>query len=203
MRRRAVVIGGLVGVGASYAVSQDEGSRRGATFYFRIAPIWAQYRFIQFLNRDLQWLSSEKANVEYDKLHEKYSDTVKDITFSMRGFYLKQAQIMSTQDDFVPPAYMRWVKRTQDDIPTEFEGESAKAYCASKMKEELGLDFDEVFSEWDHKPLGVASIGQVHKAKLRSTGQAVAVKILVPGIEKKVCVCVCLFVCVVIALLFV
>ena len=40
-----------------------------------------------------------------------------------------------------------------------------------------------MFSSFDDAPLGVASIGQVHKAVLRETGETVAVKIQIPDIE--------------------
>ena len=35
----------------------------------------------------------------------------------------------------------------------------------------------DVFSSFDEKPLGVASLAQVHKATLKSTGEVVAVKV--------------------------
>ena len=35
----------------------------------------------------------------------------------------------------------------------------------------------DVFSNFDEKPLGVASLAQVHKATLKSTGEVVAVKV--------------------------
>ena len=38
------------------------------------------------------------------------------------------------------------------------------------VKLELGKDLEEIFSEFSEKPLASASLGQVHKAKLRSTG---------------------------------
>jgi predicted unusual protein kinase regulating ubiquinone biosynthesis (AarF/ABC1/UbiB family) len=36
---------------------------------------------------------------------------------------------------------------------------------------------EEIFSEFEEKPLASASLGQVHKAKLKSTGEEVAVKV--------------------------
>ncbi len=176
-----------VGIGgfAAYKINTDEGSHRSYSFWKQIFPIFLHYRYYQLLNRDLKLMSNEEADKHFNELHEKYSDKVREITYSMRGFYLKQAQLMSTQDDFIPPAYMRWVKDTQDKVPSEFQGTEAREYCAKMLKEELNLNFSDIFSEWDDIPLGVASIGQVHKAKLRETGQYVALKLLVPGIEKK------------------
>ena len=45
------------------------------------------------------------------------------------------------------------------------------------LERELQQPWDQVFSEIDHSCLGAASIGQVHRARLRSTGAWVAVKI--------------------------
>lgn len=169
----------------SYVAYQDEGTRRSVIFWQNIFPIYAHYRYIQFLNRDLGIMSDLHANETFEKIHEKYTDKVKDIVYSMRGFYLKQAQLMSTQDHFVPKAYMKWVKDTQDNVPSEFNGTEAREFCAKLLREEQGLDFDAVFSEWNDEPLGVASIGQVHKARLRKNNEEVAVKLLIPGIEPK------------------
>jgi len=182
---RATVAGvTAVGVAGCVAVTQDEGAHRAALFYTRVLPIYAHYRAVQLLNRTML-LSDAEADLQYENCHARYSEPVKELTFMLRGFYLKQAQLMSTQDDFVPKPYMTWVKKTQDCIPSEFEGTAAREYVKSKLKEELGLEFDEVFASWNDNPLGVASIGQVHKAVLKKTGETVAVKFLVPGIESK------------------
>ena len=173
----------VTGLGLSY--QYDEGTRRSLQFWYNIFPLYVTYRTVQFFNRDTKLITDEYANEVYESLHEKYSDKVRDRVYLMRGFYLKQAQMMSTQDDFVPAAYMRWVKDTQDNVPSEFSGTQAREYAAAKLKEEQGLDFDEIFEFWDDTPLGVASIGQVHKAVLRKNHEVVAVKILVPGIEDR------------------
>lgn len=169
----------------AYQYQTDEGTRRSVKFWNNVFPVFVHYRFYQLVSRDLGIVSSAYADEKYLELHEQYTDKIRDITFQMRGFYLKQAQLMSTQDDFVPAAYMKWVKKTQDDVPSEFEGDGARQYVKKVLLEELGQNFDDVFSSWDDKPLGVASIGQVHAAILRSTGEKVAVKILVPNIEQK------------------
>lgn len=101
-------------------------------------------------------------------------------TLELRGFYLKQAQLMSVLDDFVPPAYLTICKRCQDEVPTLFQPNQAREIVEAS----LGKKLEEVFSFWDEHPRGIASIGQVHRAILHD-GREVAVKIQFPGIEKK------------------
>jgi aarF domain-containing kinase len=80
---------------------------------------------------------------------------------------------------------MKWVKHTQDSVPTEFtSSQEVREYCKRVLLDELGVEFDDIFSSWDDKPLGVASIGQVHRAVLKN-GEEVAVKLQLPGIEKR------------------
>lgn len=111
---KAVAASGfLTGGGASTFIYNDEGAQRTVQFWYNIFPLYVTYRSVQFLNRDIGVLSDDKALEIYESYHEKFSGPVKDVVYRMRGFYLKQAQLLSTQDDFVPAAYMRWVKDTQ------------------------------------------------------------------------------------------
>jgi hypothetical protein len=59
------------------------------TFWYNIVPIYARYRFVQFLNEDLKYINDDEAMRRYDAIHDKYTDFVRDITYKMRGFYLK------------------------------------------------------------------------------------------------------------------
>ena len=111
----ATSVGGL-----SYVLYTDEGSRRSLQFWSNIFPIFVHYRTVQFLNRDTGILTDQYADEIYDSLHKKYANRVRDITYKMRGFYLKQAQLMSTRNDFVPAAYMEWMKDTQDNVRRNF-----------------------------------------------------------------------------------
>lgn len=50
----------------------------------------------------------------------------------------------------------------------------------------LGQDWRELFTSFEEKPFAAASIGQVHKATLRSNGKEVAVKIQYPGVRSSI-----------------
>lgn len=176
----------VCGMGAyAYRYYTDEGTRRSAKFWRVSGPIYGHYRLVQLLNRDLKILPDKIADPYYEKLHEKYAPVARDITYSLRGFYMKNAQLLSCQDNFMPEPYMRWMKDTQDNVPSEFKDREAREYCTKKMKEESNLVFDEVFEWWDDVPIGVASIGEVHRARLRGTHQEVAVKLQFPDMERR------------------
>ncbi len=75
------------------------------------------------------------------------------------------------------------MKDTQYNVPSNFGPGEAKKYVAEKLKEEINKNFDDVFEKFDEIPLGVASIGQVHRAVLKDSHQQVAVKIQLPNME--------------------
>lgn len=120
--RRFVAAGTGVGLACvSYKVSQDKGVQRSLQFWKEIAPIYLDYRLVQFRNETLGILDDDAAMREYTVLHGKHTDHIKYMTYKMGGFYLKSAQFMSVLDDFIPPEYMAWVKDTQDNVPSGFE----------------------------------------------------------------------------------
>jgi aarF domain-containing kinase len=50
--------------------------------------------------------------------------------------------------------------------------------------EDTGMRIEDVFSEFNPEPIGVASLAQVHVATHRATGQKVAVKIQHPPLQE-------------------
>lgn len=72
----------------------------------------------------------------------------------------------------VPPQYMRWCRKMQSDVPTEYSASEIR----SVVEKSFGKKLEEIFKEWDDKPIGAASIGQAHRAVLHD-GTVVAVKV--------------------------
>lgn len=92
--------------------------------------------------------------------------------------YIKFGQVLSTRPDVVGDDLALQLRVLQDKLPP-FSMDAAKA----EVLRELGKPVEAVFSSFS-EPVAAASLAQVHKAHIAETGDAVAVKILRPGIEK-------------------
>ncbi len=91
--------------------------------------------------------------------------------------FVKFGQLLSTQEGILPESFIEELKQLQDNVePFGFEE------VKSIIESELSKSMEELFDEFDKVPEASASLGQVHKAKLKS-GEYVAVKIQRPGIE--------------------
>jgi ubiquinone biosynthesis protein len=93
------------------------------------------------------------------------------------GVYVKLGQIAATRVDLLPSDICDELATLQNQTPPE-----PREGIAEVLAAELGDDLDAVFAEFDWVPLAAASIGQTHRARLR-TGEPVVVKIQRPGIE--------------------
>ena len=92
--------------------------------------------------------------------------------------YIKFGQILSTRPDVVGDEMAQQLRVLQDQLPP-FSMDEARA----TILEDLGKPVEALFSSFS-EPVAAASLAQVHKAHLADTGEAVAVKVLRPGIEK-------------------
>lgn len=54
------------------------------------------------------------------------------------------------------------------------------------LSDNLGSNWRDLFSSFDEVPMAAASIGQVHSAVLKRTGQTVAVKVQYPGVAESI-----------------
>lgn len=92
--------------------------------------------------------------------------------------YIKFGQVLSTRPDVVGVELADQLRVLQDKLPP-----FSMALAKQSVETELGAPLDSIYSSFS-EPVAAASIAQVHSARLVSTGERVAVKVLRPGIEK-------------------
>ncbi|MFA5082884.1 MAG: ubiquinone biosynthesis regulatory protein kinase UbiB [Hydrogenophilaceae bacterium] len=96
---------------------------------------------------------------------------------SLGPIFVKFGQVLSTRRDMLPNDIADELAKLQDRVPP-FPSDQALAV----LRRAYGRDAHDVFAVFDPVPVASASVAQVHRATLKS-GEAVAVKVLRPGIE--------------------
>lgn len=100
-------------------------------------------------------------------------------TFERLGpTFIKFGQMLSIREDVFPSVFCMELRHLLDKDPEISYDEIKKI-----VEKELGSKIEEKFEHFEKKPIASASIGQVHKAKLKN-GDDVVVKIKKPNIDK-------------------
>ncbi len=94
--------------------------------------------------------------------------------------FIKLGQLMSTRGDIFPPEYIDEFTKLQDQVPpVPFD------QIRRSIEAELRQSLDQLFESIEPVSMAAASVAQVHTAFLKD-GQKVAVKVIRPGIEKRI-----------------
>ncbi|XP_070662959.1 uncharacterized aarF domain-containing protein kinase At1g71810, chloroplastic isoform X5 [Malus domestica] len=113
-----------------------------------------------------------------DRMFEVRAAELRNILVELGPAYIKIAQAISSRPDLIPPSYLDELSLLQDRISPFFT-----EVAINTIEQELGLPIEELFSEISPEPVAAASLGQVYQARLRRTGQLVAVKVQRPGVQ--------------------
>ena len=152
--------------------------------FFRVArlllwTIWIIYRERQRVVR-----ARERGNYEVQPNIQVLIQVLvafRQTSLKLGVLMIKLGQFLSSRADLLPEPALAVLTSLQDEVPPEpFD------HVIRVIEGELKRPIEEVFSLIERKATAAASLGQVHKAVLLSTGETVAVKVQRPNIDQLV-----------------
>ncbi|HRN94491.1 MAG TPA: AarF/UbiB family protein, partial [Chitinophagales bacterium] len=121
----------------------------------------------------LHWLRDDKPALEYTRW-----ERIRMAAVELGPTFVKLAQVLSNRPDIVPEPLVKEFEKLQDRVPP-FEFVKVKLIIERETHKKL----TDIFDEFSEVPIASASIGQVHKAKLK-TGEEVVVKVQRPEVQE-------------------
>ncbi|CAN1319569.1 Protein ACTIVITY OF BC1 COMPLEX KINASE 8, chloroplastic [Linum perenne] len=129
------------------------------------------------------WLNNQKFSYRGGMTEEKkivrrkaLAKWLKESILRLGPTFIKIGQQFSTRVDILAQEYVDQLSELQDQVPP-FPSETA----VSIVEEELGAPVEDIFDRFDYEPIAAASLGQVHRARLK--GQEVVIKVQRPGLK--------------------
>ena len=124
--------------------------------------------------------SADEKERELFELHIKNALKIVEGSHELRGAFMKLIQILSMRSDLFPTEVLDILAVVQSSVPPmDYE------LIRTQVKNELGKEPEQLFRSFDKKAFAAASLGQVHRAQLRS-GTQVVVKVQYPGVGETV-----------------
>jgi len=146
-------------------------------FKYGFGDLIDQLNVGQYIEIGLQMIS-RKRRERVDKLTR--SERIRMVLEELGPTFVKLGQILSTRPDLVPVELIGELSKLQDEVPP---------FPVSRVREiiktEIKSPIENIFQRFDEVPLAAASIGQVHRARLKS-GEEVIVKVQRPDIYKTI-----------------
>jgi len=183
--RNVVGASALASMGGLYAWVEykkdtDEGFRRAVRLYSVAGPVVVRYRLTE-MKHGISFTRPEtkaERDEDWNKLDQRYSSVIVDLLNELQGMYTKYGQTAAGLSNTFSQTWIEKL-RTLEDACTP----KSREVVERTVLEETGKNIDDLFATFDEKPLGAASIGQVHRATLRD-GREVAVKVQYPEAQR-------------------
>ena len=135
--------------------------------YFTAFKVFISYAWLRLKSKIL---GKKYYNKHIKALHLKNADRVKDRVGELQGLFIKFGQLLSNLSNVLPNEFRAPLEELQD-----HNQERPYQEIENTILEQFGKKPDEIFDNFNKKPLAAASIGQVHTAELE--GVKVVVKV--------------------------
>ena len=114
----------------------------------------------------------------YDIFHGLTPKSLRRMLEELGPTFVKAGQILSMRSEILPESFMRELGKLRTDVEPMDRDTVIEA-----LRAEYERPIEDIFDAIDDRPLGSASVAQVHKARL-VTGELVAVKIQRPHVQE-------------------
>ncbi len=128
------------------------------------------------LGNALRGGDEESRREALEQAFEKNAARAAEVLGDLKGASMKIGQLLSADPELVPPEFSNVLSSLQRDAPP-----MPFLTVRDQIEDAFDRPLESVFSYFDHEPVGSASLGQVHHARLED-GTDVAVKVQYPGI---------------------
>ncbi|KAI6223697.1 ABC1 domain-containing protein [Aphelenchoides fujianensis] len=182
VRSRNAAIFGAAGGTTWFFGIRDDGplSQLGLVRFSRAG--WTAVEMIA----DYKWqmTGTDRESEEYKKrlsgCHQRGAERILELCRKNGGVFIKVGQHIASLQYLIPDEYTSTLSVLHSKAPESKFSEIREVFESS-----IGKKLEDVFASFDPEPIGAASLAQVHKAKLRASGEEVAVKIQHPKVLKR------------------
>ncbi len=158
-------------------LSAAERVRRARRVGLTFGRVYLGIKANQFIARRLR---PPDMSARWSSFHRSSAESIYDTAIDLHGLILKGCQFLGARADVLPREYVEVLSRLQDRVPPR-----SFRLVRRMVEAELGAPLETVFREFEPRPIGSASLAQVHAARLHD-GRRVAVKVQYPEIASQV-----------------
>lgn len=175
---------GITG-GILYSTNEDfrQNARHGFFALERISVVTiATFRCFKLYKDvlDVEYESPKERSMALKRTHKRAAHITLKALETNGGIYIKLGQHITALTYLLPEEWTSTMIPLQDRCPR-----STIEEIRNMFQSDMGVCMDEIFSDFDPEPVGVASLAQVHMATLKGDGnQKVAVKVQHPSLKE-------------------